>query len=337
MTYQEALQAARGNMGPCKACPICNGLACGNTVPGPGAKGSGTGAHRNYEGWQNILLNMDTICENRPVDTSVELFGKKLSIPVMAAPIATVINHYGDKLDEKTYTDALVSGCQKAGIAPFLGDSMVDYVFPTVCDSMQQLGWSIPTIKPWNEELVMQRIDLAKAKGAKVLAMDIDGSGRPFLKNITPPSGSKTVQELRKIIEYAGVPFILNGIMTVRGAQKALEAGAAGIVVSNHGGRVLDYVPSTAAVLPTIADSVRGQMAVLVDGGIRSGIDVFKAIALGADAALIGRPFVTMVYGGGADGVCAYVAKLKAELSDAMEMCGPRTIDEISREHLFNA
>ena len=176
MTYQEALQAARGNMGPCKACPICNGLACGNTVPGPGAKGSGTGAHRNYEGWQNILLNMDTICENRPVDTSVELFGKKLSIPVMAAPIATVINHYGDKLDEKTYTDALVSGCQKAGIAPFLGDSMVDYVFPTVCDSMQQLGWSIPTIKPWNMEVVKQKLDICKEAGCFAIAMDIASS-----------------------------------------------------------------------------------------------------------------------------------------------------------------
>lgn len=336
MTVQEALLAARGNMGPCKACPVCNGVACGSTVPGPGAKGSGTGAQRNYAAWQNILLNMDTICENRPVDTSVQLFGETFSMPVFAAPIATVINHYGSKLDEKAYTDALVSGCRSAGIAPFLGDSMAEYVFPTVCDSMNRLGYSIPTIKPWNEELVMQRIDLAKSSGAKVLAMDIDGSGLPFLKNITPPSGSKSVAELRKIIEYAGVPFILKGIMTPAGALKALEAGAAGIVVSNHGGRVLDSVPATAAVLPQIAKAVGGQMTVLVDGGIRTGADVFKAIALGADAALIGRPFVTMVYGGGAAAVAAFAAKLRAELADTMEMCGPRTIGEISSANLYN-
>ena len=335
MTYQEALSAARGNMGPCKACPVCNGIACGNTVPGPGSKGSGKGANRNYEAWQQILLNMDTICPNRPVDTSVQLFGRTFDLPVFAAPIATVVNHYGDKLDEATYTDALIAGCRESGIAAFLGDSMADYVFPTVCNSMNRLGYSIPTIKPWNEELVFQRIELAKKNGAQVLCMDIDGSGLPFLKNITPPSGSKSVQQLRQIIEYAQVPFILKGIMTVSGARKALEAGAAGIVVSNHGGRVLDSVPATATVLPTIADAVKGQMKVFVDGGIRTGLDVFKALALGADAALIGRPFVTMVYGGGKEGVKAYAAKLKSELSDAMEMCGPRSIAEISKDNLF--
>ena len=78
--------------------------------------------------------------------------------------------------------------------------------------------------------------------------------------------------------------------MTVNGAKKALEAGASGIVVSNHGGRVLDQCPATAEVLPAIADAVGGKMTILVDGGIRTGMDVFKALALGADAVLIGRP-----------------------------------------------
>ena len=70
MTYQEVLEQARGAMGPyCKACPVCNGLACRNTVPGPGAKGIGTGFIRNYQKWQELCVNMDTICENKPVDT----------------------------------------------------------------------------------------------------------------------------------------------------------------------------------------------------------------------------------------------------------------------------
>ena len=94
--------------------------------------------------------------------------------------------------------------------------------------------------------------------------------------------------------QAAGKPFILKGIMTVSGAKKALEAGASGIVVSNHGGRVLDQCPATAEVLPAIADAVGGRMTILVDGGIRTGMDVFKALALGADAVLIGRPFVNM-------------------------------------------
>lgn len=87
--------------------------------------------------------------------------------------------------------------------------------------------------------------------------------------------------ELREIIDYAGVPFLIKGVMTVKGARKALEAGAAGIVVSNHGGRVLDGVPATAAVLPAIADAVKGQMTVLVDGGIRTGVDVCKGAGPG--------------------------------------------------------
>ena len=147
----------------------------------------------------------------------------------------------------------------------------------------------------------------------------------------TPPAGSKTVAELREIIDYAGRPFILKGIMTVRGAEKAAEAGAAAIVVSNHGGRVLDQCPATAEVLPAIADAVGNDMTVLVDGGIRSGMDIFKALALGADGVLIGRPFVTAVYGGGAEGVAVYAEKLRAELADAMSMCGVHSVEEITR------
>ena len=123
--------------------------------------------------------------------------------------------------------------------------------------------------------------------------------------------------------------------MTVAGAQKALEAGAAGIVVSNHGGRVMDGVPATAQVLPAIAQAVGGQMTILVDGGIRSGTDLLKALALGADGVLMARPFVTAVYGGGGEGVALLVQKLQGELSDAMAMCGIHSLSEINRDLVF--
>ena len=154
----------------------------------------------------------------------------------------------------------------------------------------------------------------------------------PFLKGLNPPAGSKTAAELREIIEYAGVPFILKGVMTVKGAKKALEAGAAGIVVSNHGGRVQDGVPATAEVLPAIADAVKGQMVIMVDGGIRSGVD---ALALGADACILARPYVTAVYGGGMEGVKVLTDQLKAELADTMAMCGVHSLSEISRDMIF--
>ena len=150
-----------------------------------------------------------------------------------------------------------------------------------------------------------------------------------------PPAGSKSVEELRQIVEMAGVPFIVKGVMTVRGAMKAKEAGAAAIIVSNHGGRVLDQCPATAEVLPAIVDAVGDKMTVLVDGGIRSGMDVFKALALGADAVLIGRPFVSMVYGAGAEGVEVFVKKLQAELADTMAMCGAHSLSEIRRDMIY--
>ena len=332
MTYQEILTAARDQVGPyCKACPVCNGGACRNTVPGPGAKGSGTGFMRNYQKWQELCLNMDTICENKPVDTSFDFFGTRLALPVLAAPVGAMKLHYGDKYDDLAYNDILVSACMAAGTAAFTGDGTNPLVMEGALKAITAYR-GIPTVKPWDRETMFRKLAAAKEAGPLAIAMDIDAAGLPFLKNLTPPAGSKTVAELREIIEFAQAPFIIKGIMTVRGAEKALEAGAKAIVVSNHGGRVLDHCPATAEVLPEIAAAVGGKLMILVDGGIRTGIDVFKALALGADGVLIGRPFVNVVYGGGAEGVSVYVEKLKEELADTMAMCGAHSLAEITRD-----
>ena len=337
MTYQEVLTTARSCIGPyCKACPVCNGRACGAAIPGPGAKGSGTVAIRNYNAWQEICLNMDTICPSGPVDTTFTMFGQTYDLPVFAGPVGATKLHYGDKYDDLEYNSILVPACADAGIAAFTGDGTNPAVFTAAAQAIGKAGGKgIPTVKPWDRDTVFAKLDAAKASGAKVFAMDIDAAGLPFLKGLNPPAGSKTVEELREIIQYAGVPFIIKGIMTVRGAEKALEAGAAGIVVSNHGGRVMDGTPSTAEVLPAIADAVKGKMTILVDGGIRSGTDLLKALALGADAALLARPYVTAVYGGGTEGVKLLTQKLKSELEDAMTMCGIRSLAEISRDLIW--
>jgi len=335
MTYEEVRKNARKHAALCKFCPICDGVACKNTVPGPGAKGSGTVAVRNYNAWQSIYLNMDTISEEKSVETSVTLFGQKFSYPIFAAPMGAVGEHFTDCLTQADYDDQLIKGCMESGIAAFTGDGLHDEYFPDACAAIERYGAGVPTIKPWSKDRVFARIDIAKKYGVKIISMDIDGSGLPFLKNMNPPSGSKTVAELREFIDYAGVPFIIKGVMTVDGAKKAMDAGAAGIVVSNHGGRVLDHTPATAWVLPDIAKAVGDKMTVLVDGGIRTGLDVFKALALGADGVLIGRPFAACVYGAGADGVKTYVEKLGAELIDAMQMCGPRSIKEINENHIW--
>ena len=264
------------------------------------------------------------------------LFGKQVRLPVFAAPVGAMQLHYGDKYDDLTYNDILVTACAQAGIAAFTGDGTNPAVIEAAAEALKKNhGCGVPTVKPWNMELIREKLALVKAADPIAVAMDIDAAGLPFLKNLTPPAGSKTVAELREVSQAAGKPFILKGIMTVSGAKKALEAGASGIVVSNHGGRVLDQCPATAEVLPAIADAVGGRMTILVDGGIRTGMDVFKALALGADAVLIGRPFVNMVYGGGAEGVQVYVDKLQSELADTMAMCGAHRLSDITRSMIF--
>lgn len=335
MNYNEVLQNARKCIdgSKCKACPVCNGLACRNTIPGPGAKGVGDTAIRNYQKWQEIRVQMDTLHENVPVDMSVELFGRKFSYPFFAGPVGAVELHYSDAYDELTYNKILVSACADNGIAAFTGDGLNPQVMVGATDAVAAAGGvGIPTVKPWNLPLIKEKLELVKKSGAFAVAMDVDAAGLPFLKNMQPPAGSKSVEELTEIVKEAGIPFIVKGVMTVRGALKAHAAGAAAIIVSNHGGRVLDQCSATADVLEEICHAVGGGMKVLVDGGIRSGVDIFKVLALGADGVVIARPFVTAVYGGAEEGVKVYIEKLAGELEDTMKMCGAEKLSDITRD-----
>lgn len=307
MNYTECIEQARGRIGSyCKACWECNGRACKNQMPGPGAKGIGDTAIRNYDKWKEIRVQMDTLVENRPCDTTLELFGRTFQYPFFAGPVGAVQLHYGDCLNDISYNDILVSACAASGIAAFTGDGTDSNVMVAATKAIKNAGGlGIPTVKPWNIEVIREKMAMVKDSGAFAVAMDIDA---------------------------AGLPFIVKGIMTVKGAMKAKEAGADAIVVSNHGGRVLDQCPATAEVLEEIANAVDGSMKIFVDGGIRSGVDVFKALALGADAVIIARPFVTAVYGGAQEGVEAYVNKIRSELKDTMAMCGVASLKEITRD-----
>lgn len=338
MNYNEVLVAARECVGPyCKACPVCNGRACANTMPGPGCKFPGNVAARNYEKWQEICVNMDTLCPNfADPDISFEMFGHTFSAPIFAAPLGALDMHYGPKYKDQEYNTILMKAAADYGVMAFTGDGVdPDIMKSAVRDSAAIGGMSVPTIKPWNKEAVFEKLDVANTNGIFAAAMDVDGAGLPFLKKMNPNAGSKTVDEMREITAYAKMPFIIKGIMTPAGAVKAVESGAKAIVVSNHGGRVQGGVPSTAEVLPAIADAVKGKITIIVDGGIRSGVDVFRAIALGADAVLIGRPIIPAIYGGGAEGFKVYMDKIVGELKSTMTMCGAASLKEITREKIW--
>lgn len=337
MTYPEVLVKARETLSKCKACPVCNGKACGNSIPGPGSKGVGDTAMRNYEKWREIRVNMDTISDVATPDTSLDFFGKTFRYPFFAGPVGAVVAHYGDKHNDMSYNNILVKACADGGIAAFTGDGLDATVMKVACEAIANAGgMGVPTVKPWNLETIEAKMAQVKDSGSFAVAMDIDAAGLPFLKGMNPPAGAKSVEQLAEIARMAGKPFIVKGVMTVKGALKAKEAGAAAIVVSNHGGRVLDQCPATAEVLMDIVDALKGSgMKVIVDGGIRTGVDVFKALAMGADAVIICRPFVPMVYGGGEEGVKLYIDKIGAELADTMAMCGAKSLSDISRDMIF--
>lgn len=340
MTYAELATAARGNIGPfCKACPVCDGRACAGVMPGPGDKGVGHVAEKNWRAWQSVSVNMDTLHEFFSADTRMTVLGRELSLPVMIGPVGDVQRHYGERFDTVSYNRCVLAAAAGEGTLAWTGDGLDGSIMTKACGLIGELGGAgVPTVKPWDDATLERKLGEALAARPSAVAMDIDAAGLPFLRGQEPPAGAKSAAQIANVAarcHEAGVPFVLKGVMTPAAAVRAVEAGADGVVVSNHGGRVLDGTPATARVLPAIVDAVGDDACVLVDGGIRSGLDVFRALALGATACLVCRPFVVAAFGGGEDGVRTYLAQLRAELADAMEMCGAATVADITRDMLW--
>lgn len=337
MEYKEVMEKAKTIIGSrCRVCRECNGIVCRGEVPGMGGKGSGSSFIRNFEKLNEMKLNMDTIYEFKEVDTSVELFGKSFSFPVFAAPIGGFYQHYGEALDDEQYNYAIAAGCKNAGTAGFTGDGVKEENFSMPLNAISKVGgWGIPTIKPWKKEEVIAKAKRAEEAGVLAVAMDIDAAGLTVLAALGKPVSPKSVEEIREIVTSTKLPFIIKGVMTAAGAVKAVEAGAYGIVISNHGGRVFDHTPATVEVLPEIYKAVGGKIKIFIDGGIRTGVDVLKVLALGADAVLIGRPYGVAAYGGGAEGVELYTRRIGAELRDAMIMTGCSTLKDIDERVIY--
>lgn len=337
MTYQEVLENARKKMAPnCRVCKECNGVVCKGEIPGTGGKGNGNAFKICIEFLDSVKIKLDTIYKNEGQDTSVSLFGRNFKYPFFAAPIGGMNLNYNGAITEAEYVDAVVNGTIAAGGAAFTGDGANDSLF---LDSLPYIkaadGQAVPTIKPWKNDKALEKIKLLEEAGAMAFAMDIDSAGLINLALAGKPVSAKSVEELSELAASTNVPFIVKGVMTKEGALKALEAGAYGIVVSSHGGRVLQDAPATCAMLPEIKEAVGDRLKIFVDGGIRSGADVFKAIALGADGVLIGRPYVIAAFGGGKEGVELYTEKIGAELRDVMIMSGCKNISDITRDKII--
>ena len=334
-TMKEIKQEAKTKMTKCRACPVCNGLACRGEVPGPGGKGSGSTFVRNVAQLSKVKVNMDVTCGAIVPDTSGMLFGKEVSLPVYAAPIAGITNNFGAEMSDTQYNADILDGCIMANTIGFTGDGKFLEMFTGPLSMIDQRdGQGICTMKPWVKEGIDLRLEAVSKAKVLALATDIDSAGLPLLRNSEIPVETKSVEALKELKEALNVPLIVKGIMTVDSALRAKEAGADAIVVSNHGGRVLDETVSTIEVLEEIAKAVGDSMTVLVDGGFRTGHDIFKALALGADGVLIGRPVSLAAIAYGPQGVHDYFMNLKNELTDVMLMSGCATISDITRDKI---
>ncbi|MEG0077011.1 alpha-hydroxy-acid oxidizing protein [Anaerorhabdus sp.] len=321
----------------CKQCPVCNGVACRGQIPGVGGIGQGTAFINNVQALKKYGLLMDVVNNIQTVDASTTLFGKAYSFPLLIAPIAGIKNNYGTDIPDYVYNSELAKACDEEGISCFVGDGidMENFFHLPARAIHEQGGQGFVTIKPWVMDKVVERINLVKEFDVLGIAMDVDAAGLPLLRNSVTPVENKDENALRKIKELCGdKPFIVKGIMTPEAALIALRAGANGIVVSNHGGRVLDDACATMDVLEEIVEAVQGKMTIFVDGGFRTGTDIFKAIALGADGVLVGRPIALACATEGIEGAKKAINKLKTEFNHAMRMTGCATVKDITKRKI---
>lgn len=318
----------------CYVCKQCNGKDCASGVPGMGGAGSGASFKRNSEALLNYKINTRVIHDVTNPDTSSSLFGIHLSFPVMAAPITGAITNLGGAIDERDYNIAVVKGCMDAGTVAFLGDGADPEKYKIAMEALSQFGgMGIPIFKPRaNNDEIIKRIKAAEEAGAVAVGMDIDAIVFKTMELKHQAVKPKSLSELKSIISSTHLPFILKGIMNPRDAAMAVEAGAHALVVSNHGGRVLDEMVGTMDVLEDIVREVRGHIHILIDGGFRTGVDILKALALGSEYVLIGRPVAIAAVGMGSEAVAYYLKTLQAELKKAMILTGCATIDDITSD-----
>lgn len=328
MNWNEIREKARQNMkGYCRACKRCDGIACAGEVPGMGGTGTGNGFIANIEALDKWKVKLKTLHNVLKPDIDTIFIGHKVNMPIFAAPMTGLKGNAGGYITEREYAMMAAEACKSVGTIYMSGDANDPDMYPAGIDAIKNTKvFGIPFSKPRTVAEIIEKARMAKESAAIAFGIDVDGAGLIMMIRSGQFVGPKSKKEIKKIVNNIELPLILKGIMTPEEAEIAAEAGAKAIVVSNHGGRVLDFTDGTADVLPEIVKAVGDKIEVLVDGGIRSGIDVLKMISLGAKAVLIGRPLLIAAHGGGKEAIEFYLKKVADELYQAMILTGCKNL-----------
>lgn len=301
-----------------------------------------TGLSQSEEGYNHLsnreifkLFAIKTrVIDAVEADTTFSLFGKTSQTPILCSAISAMGK---EKMKE------LAQGFKEAGSIMGVGISS-----QKLLEEIISVGApTIKFVKPFqNFDLLADKVKHAETAGAMAVGCDvIYGFGSKFgekvmlSENMAPLSQKK----LEKLVQSVSIPFIVKGVLSVEDAFKAKEAGAKGIVVSNHAGLILDYSVHPLEVLPEIRAAVGKDMAIFADSGFLRGTDVFKALALGADAVLLGSSLINPLVTAGSDGVRDLIQILTLELQRVMSLAGCPTLTAIDdkslhrRDYHFNS
>ncbi len=319
----------------CGVYPVCDGtpsrICTGQKYGGPigfGGAGQAKTFEANYRALQQYRLKMRVIKAHHEPEMSVSLFGEELVMPVMGAALSGVKNNMNDVIPEEEFYWGLLKGAQLFGTIGCVGNtpgSPDDLGVRTVGKNQ---GWGIPFFKPQSQERLVQLFQLAERLEVIAVGVDLEGAGSTSWVSPKKKVYRKSAEELRELVECTTKPVIFKGIMNTDDAGKVVESGASACYVSNHGGRVLDCGQGVAEVLPAIAEEISGTIPILADGAVRTGFDVLKIRALGADIALIGRTIAQVCLGGGYEAVKLYYEYVRDDLRRAMLMTGCDTLDD---------
>ncbi len=313
--------------GYCRVCPVCDGRACAGEVPGMGGTGTGMAFKANLDALAEWQFRLRAVHEVKVPDLSLDLWGSNLELPLLAAPMTGVSYNMGGDMSEQEFISCIARGSVMAGSVAMTGDGADPAMYDSGIKAIEENnGRGIAIIKPRSQEEIISRIRTAEKAGALAVGVDIDGAGLLTMALKGQAVSPKSREELKELVDSTSLPFVLKGVMTQEDALSAMQAGVSAIVVSNHGGRVLDGTPGVARVLPEIADLVKGRMLIMADGGVRSGGDVLKLLALGADLVLVGRPLVVGAFGGDDQGVALVMQTMKNELIQAMLLTGASSV-----------
>jgi 4-hydroxymandelate oxidase len=325
--------------------------------------------HDNRRAWSELRLLPRVLRQVAGGSCATELLGRRMALPVLLAPIAyqRMLHPDGE------LAGAAAAAAQGAGLVLSTQASvrLEDVARLVANDADRGPLWLQLYLLPdrgFIRELV-QRADGAGFEAlmltvdapvhgardrerragfkrpADVSAVNLDGIQRPARRTLADGQSAlfddlmhqaPTWDDLTWLQAQTRLPILVKGVLHPDDARQARAAGAAGVVVSNHGGRTIDTAVPTAWALPSIADAVGDDLLLLVDGGIRRGTDVLKAIALGADAVLVGRPHVHALAVAGAHGVAHVLRLLRDELEIAMALCGIAQLAEASPQLIFN-